>query len=60
MEFQKQCKCKHGLACHINEIGEDEVYCELTALWMNVSLGDCLGNCESEELPEGGCVHAIT
>lgn len=40
--------CKHGLSRHRNEIGEDEVYCELNAKWMNVSLGDCLGNCESE------------
>lgn len=40
--------CKHGLSRHRNEIGEDEVYCELNAKWMNVNLGDCLGNCESE------------
>lgn len=40
--------CKHGLSKHRNEIGEDEVYCELNAKWMNVTLGDCLGNCESE------------
>jgi hypothetical protein len=26
-----------------------ESYCELRAEWMNVDLGDCLGNCESEE-----------
>lgn len=25
------------------------IYCELRAEWMNVALGDCLGNCESEE-----------
>lgn len=52
--------CKHGLQRHKNELGEDEVYCERTARWMNVSLGDCLGNCESEELLEGGRDHAIT
>ena len=46
--------CKHGLSRHRNEIGEDEVYCELNAKWMNVSLGDCLGNCESEAAMKGG------
>lgn len=45
----KPCKCRHGIGTHLNEIGEEEVFCELTARWMNVSLGDCLGNCESEE-----------
>lgn len=44
----KPCQCKHGLGKHTNEIGEEEVYCELTARWMNVTLGDCLGNCETE------------
>lgn len=43
-------KCRHCLAWHTNELGEDEIYCDLTARWMNVSLGDCLGNCESEEV----------
>jgi hypothetical protein len=43
------CLCKHGIGNHINELGEREVYCELTARWMNVTLGDCLGNCESED-----------
>ena len=41
--------CKHGIGRHNNELGEDEIYCELTGRWMNVTLGDCLGNCESEE-----------
>lgn len=44
----KPCPCKHGIGRHFNEIGEEEVYCDLTARWMNVALGDCLGNCESE------------
>jgi hypothetical protein len=48
-----KCPCKHGISRHSNELGEDEVYCELTARWMNVSLGDCLGNCESEEQKGG-------
>ncbi|MDY3690854.1 MAG: hypothetical protein SO072_02670 [Dysosmobacter sp.] len=46
--------CKYGVSRHRNEIGEDEVYCELNARWMNVSLGDCLGNCESAVILEGG------
>ncbi len=46
--------CKHGISRHRNEIGEDEVYCELNAKWMNVSLGECLGNCESETALKGG------
>ena len=45
----KPCPCKHGIGRHHNEIGEYEVYCDLTARRMNVNLGDCLGNCESEE-----------
>lgn len=50
----KLCPCKHGIGKHFNEIGEEEVYCELTARWMNVTLGDCLGNCESEEAWDRG------
>lgn len=36
-----------------NEIGEDIAFCEETDRWMNVSLGECFGNCEwQEELAE--------
>ena len=42
-------KCKHCLGCDKNEIGEDIAFCEIRDLWMNVSLGDCFGNCEDEE-----------
>ena len=44
-----ECNCKHGSPIHLNAIGESVVFCELTDRWMNVTLGDCLGNCESEE-----------
>lgn len=46
--------CKHGIGQKRNEIGEDEVYCELNSRWMNVTIGDCLGNCESESALDGG------
>ena len=45
----KPCTCKHGLNKTTNFIGEIVVYCDITGQWMNVSLGDCEGNCESEE-----------
>lgn len=35
-----------------NFIGEEVVFCELTAQWMNITLGDCLGNCGAEEQRE--------
>lgn len=44
----KPCPCIHGSGRQTNSIGEEVVYCELTNQWMNVSLGDCLGNCEAE------------
>ncbi len=43
------CRCVHGTDVDVNSIGERIVYCELRAEWMNVTLGDCLGKCESEE-----------
>lgn len=45
----KPCPCKHGEGMQKNFIGEVVVFCELTAQWMNVTLGDCLGNCGAEE-----------
>ena len=43
------CRCVHCSGMDVNSIGEQINYCELKAEWMNVTLGDCLGNCESEE-----------
>ena len=48
----KPCPCKHGEGMTKNFIGEEVVFCELTAQWMNITLGDCLGNCNSEEQEE--------
>ena len=41
--------CKHCVECSKNAIGEKIAYCELRAEWKNVTLGDCFGNCESQE-----------
>ncbi len=42
--------CKHCLGdISRNAIGEQVCFCELTDKNENVSLGDCLGNCESQE-----------
>ncbi len=49
MEKRQCCGCVHGIDTDVNSIGERVIYCELRAEWMNVDLGDCLGNCESEE-----------
>lgn len=47
------CHCVHGIDKDVNSIGEQIVFCELRAEWMNVSLGDCSGNCDSEEANNG-------
>ena len=50
-EKKPRCRhCVHGTDADVNSIGEQIIYCELTAEWMNVTLGDCFGNCESEEV----------
>ena len=49
----KRCPCIHACDIQTNAIGETIAYCELTAEWMNVSLGDCSGNCDSEEVNNG-------
>ena len=41
--------CKHCLAMQWNEIGEKLAYCDIWGEWKNITLGDCIGNCESEE-----------
>lgn len=43
------CPCKHGEGMTKNFIGEDVVFCELTAAWMNITFGECLGNCNAAE-----------
>jgi len=48
-------RCKYCLgAVTKNAIGEKGCYCELTDKWQNITLGDCIGNCESEELEVEG------
>ena len=42
-------KCKHCMDVMKNEIGETLAFCELWDEWKNVTLGDCFGNCESQE-----------
>ena len=43
-------ECKHCMGNpEQNEIGEWIAYCEETASWMNITLGDCFGNCEGQE-----------
>lgn len=48
-EKRQCCNCVHGIEEGFNSINERTIYCELTAEWMNVNLGECLGNCESAE-----------
>lgn len=45
--------CKHCLGVTVNEIGETVVFCEERDLWRNVTLGECFGNCESQETIDG-------
>jgi hypothetical protein len=42
-------KCKHGIGGKINGIGEILIFCELSGSLENVTLGECIGNCESQE-----------
>ena len=44
--------CKHCLGAEFNEIGETKVFCEIWDSWRNLTLGECFGNCESEEYDE--------
>ena len=41
--------CKYCLDGKKNEIGETLAFCELWDEWKNIILGDCIGNCESQE-----------
>lgn len=42
-------ECKYCAGHKKNVIGEDIVFCELYDEWMNVTLGDCINNCESQK-----------
>lgn len=42
-------KCKHAIGGKINGIGEVLMFCELSDSLENVTLGECIGNCESQE-----------
>ena len=42
-------KCSHCLEVEENEIGELIALCELKGRFMNATLGECFGNCESED-----------
>lgn len=42
-------ECKHCLVVQWNELGEKLALCEIWGEWKNITLGDCVGNCESEE-----------
>jgi len=42
-------KCKHAIGGEINGIGEILMFCELSDTLENVTLGECIGNCESQE-----------
>lgn len=42
-------KCKHALGTSTNEIGEELCFCEIYDQNRNITLGECLGNCECEE-----------
>lgn len=41
-------KCKHAIGGKINEIGEILIFCELTDRLENVTLGECINNCDSQ------------
>lgn len=43
-------KCRYCLGdIEKNENGEEMCFCELTGEYQNITLGDCLGNCEAQE-----------
>lgn len=42
-------KCKHCLTTEENEIGEMIAFCELKDRFMNVTQGECFGNCDAED-----------
>lgn len=53
-------RCKHGIGeIYLNSIGERCLFCEIWDNQRNIDLGDCLGNCESEELESEVCRNEI-
>ena len=49
--MDKEVLCKHCLGeIYKNEIEEDVCYCELTDNVQNITLGDCMENCEAQEI----------
>lgn len=42
-------KCKHCIDGKYNEIGEKIYFCELFSEWRNYTLGNCIGNCETQK-----------
>lgn len=45
--------CMHCLGVTKNEIGETVAFCEEWDLWRNVTLAECFGNCETQEVVGG-------
>ena len=43
-------QCKHCLGTGVNEIGEWTAFCEEYE-HRNITLGECFGNCEAQEMP---------
>ena len=41
-------RCCYAEQAKKNEIDEELVWCIRTGQWMNATLGECYGNCESE------------
>lgn len=42
-------ECKYAIGGKVNEIGETLCFCELTDRLENVTLGNCIGNCDAQE-----------
>lgn len=45
--------CKYGIREHTNELGEKEIFCKFYSRWVNVTLGNCIGNCATEANVDG-------
>ena len=51
--------CKHCMDVKKNTIGETMALCEFSDEWVNVSNGDCFGNCESQEFTPDYIAHRL-
>lgn len=47
---EKERKCDYALVKHLNELGEEEVYCRFYSKWVNIKNGNCFGKCEAQNL----------